>query len=131
MMRAAALFCAAVAFLAPRAPCFAQAARPCPSSTIGEAFQYAGPITAVLYDSQSQLLYVIWQYVIVQVFSNVPASFIQTFANGAANPVPIYNSIISSYPSLLLMEKSGCPILTEGGNYISTNGISTVSGVVQ
>jgi hypothetical protein len=119
------------ALLSTVAPALAQSARPCPASTIGQAFQYAGPITAVLYDSQSQLLYVIWNYTIIQALSNVPVSLLQNFANGAANPVPIYNAIVTQYPSLLLMEKSNCPILTEGGNYISTNGLSTVSGVVQ
>lgn len=91
----------------------AQAATPCPTTTIGWALQWPGPITAALYDQQSQLLYIIWNYTIAQAFSNVPTSVMQSLSN-QSNPVNIYNyTIIPGYHQLLLTQKDNCPLQIE------------------
>ena len=104
-----------------RTPSFAQAASPCPKSTIGWALSWSGPITAALYDSQAQLLYIIWYNKIPQAFYPVPITVMQQLSNGA-NPVPIYNTIIiNQYQQILLSQKDNCPLSWEaGGGYLFT-----------
>lgn len=99
----------------------AQAFVPCPQFTIGWSKQYAGsPITSVMYDSQSQLLYVIWNNTIPSAFSNVPTT-VMTGLSSARDPVVYYNSAIYPvYHSLLLAQTNNCPMLFETGAYIWT-----------
>ena len=98
-------------------PAAAAPFQPCPSTTIGWALQYPPPLTAVLYDQGSQLLYVVWNYSIAEAYPSVPTSVMQTFSS-SKNPVQVYNtSVIPSYHPLLLEEKNNCPLLLESTAY--------------
>lgn len=111
----------ALLFAAPAHAATGFAATPCPRSTIGQSWSYPPPITGVSYDSQDQLLYVIWNYRTAQAFSNVPVSIIYLFSNGN-NPVTAYNNaIVPQYHQILLSQKDNCPISWEQGGYIWTD----------
>jgi len=109
----------------------AQAAFPCPKSTIGWALQWpaSASITSASYDSGTKLLYIVFNYTIAQAFNNVPIGIMQSLSY-TQNPLAIYNTTLTSaYQQILLTQKDNCPLSWEfGGNpygYVLTN-----SGIV-
>ena len=101
--------------------CFAQAAFPCPKTTIGWALQWPGPITSASYDSQDQLLYIVWGNTRAQAFTKVPTG-IMVALSYTQNPSAIYyGSLVPAYHQILLSQKDNCPMSWEGGSYIWTD----------
>lgn len=110
-----------VLFLLLVAPAQAQV---CPQVQSGWALSYAAPITAIVYDQTSTLMYVVWGHTFPTAYVGVPITIMQTISR-MTDPVLAYNQYLyNRYPSLLLQEKNGCAILNENGQYISTNGLS-------
>ena len=88
---------------------------PCPASTGGWTIQWSGPITSASYDNVTQMLYIVWNYKIVQAFANVPVG-IQQALTYTTNPQQIYNnSIIPGYHLVMLSEKDHGPLQAEFG----------------
>lgn len=103
----------------------AAAVQPCPQMAVGWALSSPPPLTAVLYDESQTLMYVVWNSVEPTAFFGVPRGIMQTISQ-AQSYLQAYNGYVyDKYPSLLLTEKTGCPITTEWGAYISTNGLMT------
>lgn len=94
---------------------------PCPSTTIGWSQSWTtGSLTSAAYDSQSQLLFVVFNYKTVSAYSNVPYGVIQGFTS-TSNPTAYYNSaVVPRYHALALSEQVDCPLLFEDGRYIWT-----------
>ena len=93
----------------------------CPSFTSGWTVSGTGPITAVMYDGDSQLLYVIFNSTFASAYSNAPISVIQTFSR-STNLVNTYNTlVVPNYSALLLEEQYNCAVLNETGAYIWTD----------
>jgi hypothetical protein len=102
-------------------PANAQAAFPCPTTTIGWALQWPGPITSIAYDSQDQLLFVIWNNTRAQAFDKVPTG-IMVALSYTQNPSAIYyGSLVPAYHQILLSQKDNCPLSFEGGGHIWTD----------
>lgn len=102
----------------------AQAFQVCPQVQSGWAISYVAPITAIVYDQTSTLMYVVWGNKLPTAYVGVPITIMQTISR-ITDPVLAYNQYLyNRYPSLLLREQNGCPILNENGQYISTNGLS-------
>jgi KTSC domain len=97
---------------------FAQPFQPCPYITIGWALSFQPPITSVLYDTSSMLLYVIFNATTATAYSNVPISVIQGFSRAGVNPVSYYNSsVYMKYHPLMLAGQNNCPLLADNGAY--------------
>lgn len=80
------------------------------------------PISAVLYDSTSQLLFVVFNNNFPSPYFPVPLSVMQTFSQSRSNPMLIFNGYVAPrYETIFLDETFNCPILNENGNYIWTN----------
>ena len=94
---------------------------PCPSFTSGWSIQGPGPITSVMYDQDTQLLYVIFNSTFASAYSNVPISIIQTFSNSNNLMTTYQTYVVPNYHALLLEEKYNCAILNEAGGYIWTD----------
>jgi hypothetical protein len=113
-----ALILALLTFSAPaQAQGTGRAAFPCPQTTIGWALQWpaSATITSASYDSDTQLLYIVFNYTIAQAFSNVPIGMITSLSYTQA-PLPIYNSSIAPYyHQILLTEKDNCTLQWEFG----------------
>lgn len=95
--------------------------QPCPLTTIGWALQFSGPITAVLYDTSSQLMYVVFNNTAASAFSNVAIGVMQAFSSAQtqAQVQQVYQSqLLPNYHPLLLAETNNCPLLFENGVYI-------------
>lgn len=97
---------------------------PCPYFQAGWAITFTGnPITAVMYDQSTSLLYVIFNNNFPSAYWPVPVSIVQTFSQSRNNPMQIYQTyVVPRYEALLLEEIYNCPILREpSGAYIWTN----------
>jgi KTSC domain len=99
---------------------------PCPYFVAGWAITFsptpAQPISTVMYDQNTQLLYVIFNNNFPSAYYPVPISIIQTFSQSRNNPMQIYQSyVVPRYEALFLEEVYNCPILNENGVYIYTN----------
>jgi len=95
---------------------------PCPAFTAGWAKSYYNqPISSVMYDMNTQLLYVIFGNTFASAYSNVPTSIMQTFSQ-STNVMQTYTTyVIPRYHALLLAETNNCPLLYETGAYIWSN----------
>ena len=99
---------------------------PCPYFQAGWTITFpptqAQPISAVMYDQSTQLLYVIFNNNFPSAYFPVPLSVMQTFSQSRNNPMQIYQTyVVPRYEALLLEEVYNCPILNENGAYIWTN----------
>lgn len=95
--------------------------RPCPYFSAGWSKQFSNsPITSVLYDQQTLLMYVLFGQN-ASVFANVPLGVMQGFMN-TSNALAYYDSfVVPSYHALLLSQTNNCPLLYETGAYIWTD----------
>ncbi len=99
---------------------------PCPYFSAGWAITYpvtqAQPISAVMYDQNTRLFYVIFKNNFPSAYYPVPISIIQTFSQSRNDPMQLYKTyVVPRYEALLLQEVYNCPILNENGAYIYTN----------
>ena len=86
---------------------------PCPQTTAGWSLSWAPPITSASWDSQTGLLYMVFNYKTAQAFSGVPQGIIQALSQ-TKTPIYLYNStIVRSYHQILLSEKDNCPLRWE------------------
>jgi hypothetical protein len=85
---------------------------PCPHTTGGWSLSWPPPITSASWDSQTGLLYMVFNYKTAQAFSNVPLGIIQALSQ-TKNPSSIYSTIMRSYHQILLSEKDNCPLRWE------------------
>ncbi len=108
-------------FLLSSVPAFAQAAFPCPKTTIGWALQWPGPITSASYDSQDRLLYIVWNNTQAQAFANVPTGIMVALSYTQTPSYIYYGSLVPAYHQILLSQKDNCPLSFEGGHYIWTD----------
>ena len=94
---------------------------PCPSFTAGWALSGPGPITGVLLDTTTSLMYMIWNNTFVTAYYPVPLSVMQVFSQ-SQNWVQTYQTyVLPRYEALLLQQTNNCPVLQESGGYIWVN----------
>lgn len=111
-----------LAFLLMMSP--AAAFQVCPQFKAGWTVTSPGPITSISYDESLTLMYVVWNSTQPTAFFGMPVSIMQTISRASNIQQAYQQYVYNKYPSLLLWEQTGCPILTEDGQYISTNGLS-------
>lgn len=94
----------------------------CPFVTVGWSQTWPGQqLSSASYDSQLQLLYVVFNNITAFAFSNVPTSVQIAFAN-TTNPMQTYELLVANtYHSILLAQQNNCPLMYENGAYIWTD----------